>query len=178
MLRLRFSKSSMRFCERSMRVVVKELWELLREKYERVFREKHVRERRWFTLWVVQITCEGEKMFAILIDPRRTDLTTQPAHWWGKWPGTEWCEVTTFKIESLRLGFQKRKPSLKDSILANVEHTWKSSLKDSISTCASQVASSHLRTHKPSLKGSIYGAKTEPLRLEMLSTYFLPKAAY
>ena len=123
MLRLRFSKSSMRFCERSMRVVVKELWELLRElwellreKYERVFREKHVRERRWFTLWVVQITCEGEKMFAILTDPRRTDLTTQPAHWWGKWPGTEWCEVSTFKIESLRLGFLFWKPSLTDSI--------------------------------------------------------------
>ena len=31
---MRFSKSSIRFCERSMRVAVRELWELLREKYE------------------------------------------------------------------------------------------------------------------------------------------------
>ena len=94
---------------------VREVWELLWKNYENCWEnyescwEKSMREcserSMWeredgFTLWVVQITCEREKMFAILTDPRRTDLTTQPAHWWGKWPGTDWWEVTTLKIES------------------------------------------------------------------------------
>ena len=86
--------------------------------------------------------------------------------------------MTRLKIESLRLGFPKRKPSLKDSILGHLEaHVEIESLRLDFHVCF-QVAFSHLRTHKPSLKGSIYGPKIEPLRLEMSSSYILPKPAY
>ena len=37
---------------------------------------------------------------------------------------------------------------------------------------------SHIRTQKPSLKGSIYRPKIEPLRLEMLLSDILSKLAY
>ena len=69
--------------EKSMRVTVREVWELFREACER--------EKMVWNLWVVQITCEREKMvwnlFSISIEPRRTDLTTQPVDmtkldWW------------------------------------------------------------------------------------------------
>ena len=90
--------------------------------------------------------------------------------------------LTSFKIESLRLGFLKGKPSLKDSsFLADVASTW--------STCGNrvsetqfprecQVALSHIRTRKPSLKGSICKPKIEPLRLEMLLTDIVSELAY
>ena len=69
---------------------VREVWELLwknyescwEKKYESVQREACKREKMVWTLWIVQITCEREKMFGISTDPRRTDLTTQPADWW------------------------------------------------------------------------------------------------
>ena len=86
--------------------------------------------------------------------------------------------MTRLKIKSLRLGFPKRKPSLKDSILGQRGvHVKIESLRLDFHVYF-QVAFSHLRTHKPSLKGSIYRPKIEPLRLEMSSSYILSKPAY
>ena len=89
--------------------------------------------------------------------------------------------MTRLKIEYLKLGFPKEKSSLKDSILSHVASTWSTRENRVLETRFSrecQVAFSHIGTQKPSLKGSIYGPKIEPLRLEMLFSDILPKLAY
>ena len=77
------------------------------------------------------------------------------------------------ETESLRLDFQGLPP-----YLARLAHTWKSSLRDSISMSVpngNSATSELVQAYKPSLKDSILKAKIKSLRLEMLVTYNVSK---